>query len=116
MSIEMGKRYWRLDGSTATRETLISTLESFGLTAVKEHSIGDELFKRVVDWQSQNSIQFSTIWYVNLCHIRIGEWGGDFADINFDSIVGSYWPFYEHDTIDFMYNDNPMFRLALKRM
>ena len=116
MKIEMGKTYWKLDNTTNTFETLKSTLENFGLIALKQKPLGDEFgFKRVTNWKTPCGISFSTIWYINLCTIRIGEWDGDFAEIIFDSIAGSFGPFCDHDTIDFMYNGNPMFRLALKR-
>lgn len=116
MKIEMGKIYWRVDNTTNTFETLKSTLESFGLIALQQKPLGDEFgFKRVADWKTPSGIFFSTIWYTNLCHIRFGEWDEDFAEISFDSIAGSFGPYCDHDTIDFMYKGNPMFRLALKR-
>lgn len=115
MNIEMGKIYWKVDNTTSTFDTLKSTLESFGLVAVNQRPFGDEFgFKRVIDWQTPNGISFSTIWHINLCNIRFGEFEGDLAEIMFDSIHGSYGPYYEHDTIDFMYKGNPIFRLALK--
>lgn len=116
MNIEMGKVYWQLDDTTSTYDTLKTTLESFGLVAIRQKPLGSEIsFKRVTDWQTPSGVLFSTIWYKNLCHIRIGEWGGDFAEVMFDRICGSFGPIYEHDTIDFMYKGTPMFRLAIKR-
>ena len=115
MKIEMGKLYWKTDNTTNTFDTLKSTLEGFGLVAVNQRALGDEFgFKRVIDWRTPCGISFSTIWYVNLCNIRFGEWDGDLAEIRFDSIQGSYGPFADHDTIDFMHRGDPMFRLALK--
>lgn len=43
-----------------------------------------------------------------------GEWDSDLAEITFDSIVGSYLPYADHDTIDFVYRGNTVLRLALK--
>lgn len=115
MKIEMGKLYWKADNTTSTFDTLKSTLESFGLIAANQRSLGDELaFKRVIDWKTPHGVSFSTIWYTNLCHIRFGEWDGDFANVMFDKIQGSFGPYCDHNTIDFMYNGNAMFRLALK--
>ena len=111
----MGKLYWKTDDTTSTFDTLKSTLENFGLIAANQRSLGDEFaFKRVIDWKTPYGVSFSTIWYTNLCHIRFGEWDGDFADIMFDKIQGSFGSYCDHNTIDFMYNGNPMFRLALK--
>lgn len=116
MNIEMGKTYWKTNNTTFTFDTLKSTLEGFGLIALDNHHLGDEMgFKRVIDWETPTGIKFSTIWYINLCNIRFGDkWENDIAEIMFDSIQGSYGPYCDHDTIDFMYRGNPVLRLALK--
>lgn len=116
MNVEMGKVYWKVDGSTNTFETLTATLEGFGIRKVKQKPLGREFgFERVVNWETPTGIQFSTIWYVNLCNIRFGnEWENDLGEIMFDGIQGSYLPYSDHDTIDFIYKGNTMFRLALK--
>ena len=115
MKIEMGKVYWKIDNTTNTFDTLKATLESFGIVAVNLKPLGTEFgFKRVIDWQTAHGISFSTIWHINLCNIRIGEWDSDLAEITFDSIVGSYLPYAEHETIDFVYRGNTVLRLALK--
>jgi hypothetical protein len=115
MKIEMGKVYWKIDNTTASFDTLKSTLEGFGLIAVTNRHLGNEFgFKRVIDWQTEHGISFSTIWHINLCNIRIGEWDIDLAEITFDSIIGSYLPYADHDTIDFVYRGNTVLRLALK--
>ena len=113
--IEMGKVYWKIDNTAETFEGLRTTLESFGLHMIDQKPLGDEFgFKRVFDWQTNGGISFSTIWYINLCTIRIGSWESDLAEINFDSIQGSYSPYGEHETIDFVCRGNTTFRLALK--
>lgn len=115
MKVEMGKVYWRLDNTTDTFDTLKSTLESLGIISDKQESLGTEFgFDRVMRWSTPYGLSFSTIWYKNLCTIRLGYWDADFAEISFDSIQGSYGPCCDHNTIDFMYRGNPMFRLALK--
>lgn len=117
MSIEMGKIYWEIDGSTNTFDTLKTTLESFGIVAVNQKPLGKEFgFKRVIDWKTPTGIYFSTIWHINLCHIRFGnEWENDLGEIMFDAIKGSYLPYSDHDTIDFVYRGNTTFRLALRK-
>lgn len=117
MSIEMGKMYWKADGTVGTFEDLEYLLENFGLVILNKRPLGDEFsFKRVIDWQTPTGLQFSTIWYVNLCNIRFGnEFENDLGEIMFDGIQGSYLPYSDHDTIDFVYKGNTMFRLALKR-
>lgn len=116
MNIKMGKVYWRVNNTTDTFESLKSLLENLGIVAVSQKPLGDEYgFKRVIDWITPTGLQFSTIWHVNLCNIRFGqEFENDIAEIIFDEIRGSYVPYYEHDTIDFTYKGNTMFRLALK--
>lgn len=115
MRIEMGKVYWKVNNTTDTFDTLKSTLESFGIVAVNQRPLGTEFgFKRVIDWQTAHGILFSTIWHINLCNIRIGEWDNDLAEIMFDSIQGSYLPYADHDTIDFVHRGNTVLRLALK--
>lgn len=114
MLIEMGTTYWKTNGTTETFEQLISTLESFGLVKINQRTLGTEMeFKRVCDWETKGGLKFSTIWYVNTCYIRWGEWETDLAEIYFDKIIGSYLPYADHLTIDFTYKDNTMFRLAL---
>lgn len=116
MIIDMGRRYWALDKTTSSFETLTKTLESFGLEKINQRPLGDEMgFHRVIDWKTKEGLSFSTIWFINLCHIRIGEWDSDLAEITFDAIEGSYVPYSEHDTIDFTYLGKAVFRLALKR-
>ena len=116
MSIVMGKVYWKIDGSTETFETLNTTLENFGLVKTNQIPLGDEFgFKRVCVWETKGGMSFSTIWYINLCNIRFGEWDTDLAEITFDSIQGSYLPYSDHDTIDFVYRGNTVLRLAIKR-
>lgn len=116
MNVEMGKVYWKTNNTVDTFETLKTTLEEFGLVATNQRPLGDEYgFKRVIDWQTPTGLQFSTIWYVNLCNIRFGnEFENDLGEIMFDGIQGSYLPYSDHDTIDFVYKGNTMFRLALK--
>lgn len=117
MKVEMWKVYWKTDDTTETFETLKSTLESFGIVAVNQKPLGDEFgFNRVIEWQTPCGISFSTIWYKNLCHIRIGEWDGDLAEIMFDSIQGSYLPYSDHDTIDFVHKGNRTLKLAIKQV
>ena len=115
MKVEMGTVYWKADGTTSTFDTLKSTLESLGIVEVNQRPLGTEFgFNRVVDWQTPHGISFSTIWYINVCYIRLGEWDGDLAEITFDSIEGAYLPYADHETIDFTYKGNTMLRLALK--
>lgn len=117
MNIEMGKLYWKADNTVDTFETLDATLESFGLVKTNQRPLGRESsFERVRDWETPTGLQFSTIWYKNLCNIRFGnEFENDLGEIMFDEIRGSYLPYCDHDTIDFAYRGNTMFRLALKR-
>ena len=116
MKVEMGTVYWKIDNTTATFETLKTTLEGFGLVAINQKPLGNEFgFKRVIDWKTPTGLQFSTIWHINLCDIRFGnEWENDLGEIMFDGIQGSYLPYADHDTIDFTYKGSTMFRLALK--
>lgn len=116
MNIEMGKVYWKINNTVATFETLKTMLEEFGLVTINQRPLGDEFgFKRVIDWETPTGLQFSTIWHINLCNIRFGnEWENDLGEIMFDGIQGSYLPYSDHDTIDFVYKGNTMFRLALK--
>lgn len=115
MKVEMGKTYWKVDNTTSTFDSLKSTLEEFGIVFKSQHPLGDEYgFERVIDWQTPHGISFSTIWHINLCDIRLGEWDSDLAEIMFDSIRGSYLPYAEHETIDFVYRGATMLRLALK--
>ena len=117
MKIEMGKVYWKNDNTVATFETLENTLEDLGLTIINKRPLGNEFgLKRVIDWQTPTGLKFSTIWFVNICNIRFGdEFENDFGGITFDEIRGSYMPYCDHETIDFAYKGNAMFRLALKR-
>lgn len=116
MNIEMGKVYWKIDNTKETYDTLIETLESFGLVNTNQRELGQEIcFKRVCDWKTNGGLSFSTIWYINLCHLRLGEYESDLAEITFDSIIGSYLPYADHNTIDFVYRGNTVFKLALRR-
>ena len=105
MNIEMGRTYWKTNNTSETFETLKTTLEEFGLTAINQRPFGNEFcFKRVVDWESPTGLQFSTIWYVNICTIRFGnEFENDLGEIMFDGIQVSYLPYSDHNTIDFVY-------------
>ena len=116
MNIEMGKVYWKTDGKVDTFDTLKSLMENLGIVVLNQRPLGDEFgFKRVIDWQTPTGLQFSTIWYVNICNIRFGnEFENDLGEITFDGIQGSYLPYCDHNTIDFVYRGNTVFRLALK--
>lgn len=116
MRLEMGKMYWKIDNTVETFDTLKSMLESFGVVAINQRPLGDEFgFKRVIDWETSTGLRFSTIWHINLCNIRFGnEFENDFGEVTFDGIQGSYLPYCDHNTIDFIYKGNTMFRLALK--
>ena len=117
MNVEMGATYWKIDGTVNTFDTLKSQLESFGLIAINQRPLGDEFgFKRVIDWETPTGLHFSTIWHINICNIRFGnEFENDFGEITFEGIQGSYLPYCDHNTIDFVYKGNTMYRLALKR-
>ena len=117
MNVEMGKMYWKIDNTVYTFDTLKSFLESFGIVALNQRPSSSEFgFKRVIDWQTPTGMQFSTIWHINLCTIRFGsKWENDLGDIVFDGIQGSYIPYSDHNTIDFVHNGNITFKLALKK-
>ena len=116
MRIERGKVYWKVNGGTNTFDTLDTTLESFGLVKVGERTLGGEYgFKRVRDWKTRSGISFSTIWYVNFCNIRFGDYDIDIAEITFDTIQGSCLPYADHHTVDFYYRGNRVFTLALRK-
>lgn len=116
MIIDMGRIYWSIDKTTSSFDALKETLEKFGLVAVNQRPLGREFgFNRVIDWKSKNGISFSTIWFINLCTIRFGKEDEDFAEVTFDRIEGSYCPYCDHDTIDFVRNGNTVFKIALKR-
>lgn len=110
----MGKVYWKIDGSTNTFESLNETLEGFGLLKIDQRPLGTEFgFNRVSVWKTKGGLLFSTIWYKNLCHIRFGEFENDIAEITFDAIQGSYLPYSEHNTVDFVYRGNAVSKLAI---
>lgn len=115
MNIEMGKVYWKIDNTKETFNTLAETLASFGITNTNQRELGTEMgFKRVYDWKTNGGLSFSTIWYINLCTLRFGDYESDVAEVTFDSIMGSYGPYADHNTIDFVYRGNTVFKLALR--
>ena len=116
MNIEMGKIYWKINNSVDTFDTLLSTLEDFGMKKLQEKPLGTEFgFHRVTEWESPKGIRFSTVWYKNLCHLNFGNFDTDLCEVTFDSICGSYLPYEGHNTIDFTYNGNRVLKLAIKR-
>ena len=47
-----------------------------------------------------------------MCNIRFGnEFENDFGEITFEGIQGSYLPYCDHNTIDFVYKGKSFFSL-----
>jgi len=113
-SIEMGKVYFELDNSTETKEPLFSLFEKLGFTLVKKPSFDEPGYYRTATYTNNNGLTFDVIWFRNLAHIRIGEWGKAFIKCSFTKIIGSYLPNSEHLTLDFMNGENKTYTLSVK--
>lgn len=113
--VKMGEIYFKLDNTTETKEQLDNFFLELGFTLVKNKPLGSELFNRVSQFTNNDGLTFDVIWYKNLSHIRIGEWGKAFFENTFDRIVGSYIPNYEHITLDFMCGDKRTATLSVKK-
>lgn len=105
-SVEMGKVYFELDNSTETREPLFDFFLQLGFALVKKPSFGEPGYHMAAQFTDNNGLTFDVIWFRNLAHIRIGEWGKAFIECSFTKIIGSFIPNSGHFTLDFMNGKN----------
>lgn len=103
ITTEMGKTYFELsDGKIETKEELNEFFKQYGFEIVAENTLGDEeCFKRVTRFGNGRGLEFDVIWFVNLVHIRFGDWDSGYMEGSFTSIMGSYLPDVDHLTFDF---------------
>ena len=97
MKSEMGKLYYKLTDAADTRDPLLQFFKDNGFTIENESQI------RPNKMVSKNGLKIELWWFRNLCEIRVGEWGREFIEVCFDSIVGSFVPNSGHNTFDFCY-------------
>ena len=111
---ESGKMYFKLDDNTNSRERLISFLETYGFTVVKEKPLGtNEFYNRITELKHKNGLTFDIIWFINLCHVRIGEWGKGIIECDFNEIMGAWTQWVDHDVLSFVHNGNKVMTLAV---
>lgn len=113
--VEMGKVYFKLDNTIETREPLFNLFLKLGFTLVKTPSFNEPNFYRSATFTNNDGLTFKVIWFRNLAHIRIGEWGKVFVENSFTKIVGSYIPNCEHHTLDFLDGDKKTITLSIKK-
>jgi hypothetical protein len=114
-SAEMGKLYFKIDGTTESRDKLIKFFEDWGFKSEPKSEVGDEYYKRGILFTNSTGFSVYVIWFINLVYIKIGEWGKGFMEVTFTEIVGSYVPYVDHNTFDFIYDKNRVLVLAIPR-
>jgi hypothetical protein len=111
----MGEVYFQLDNSTDTKESLFDLFKQLGFILLKEPKFGEAGYFRTATFTNNDGLIFDIIWFKNLAHIRIGEWGKAFVECSFTKIQGSYIPNNEHITLDFVDVDKRTCTLSVKR-
>lgn len=111
--VEMGKVYFNLDGTTETKEKLNDFFISHGFKRVDEKPLGSEMYKRVSRFTNEKKLEFDVIWFINLCHVRFGDWESGYIENIFTSIEGSYVPDVGHMTFDFKDNGKTTLRISI---
>jgi hypothetical protein len=111
---EMGIEYFKLNGTTDTKEKLHNFFLELGFTFLGE--VKEEYgFSRTDQFTDNNGLDFEVIWFVNLAHIRFGNWKNSLFEISFDSIIGSYLPYCDHETLSFLYNGKTTATIAVPK-
>jgi hypothetical protein len=113
-NVKMGQVYFELNNSTETKEQLDQFFLDLGFQLVKKKPLGDELFNRVSRFTNNNGLEFDVVWFKNLAHIRLGEWGKAFIEITFTKIIGSYIPNSGHYCFDFIDVDKKTGQISVK--
>jgi len=112
-TIEMGKTYFELNDTIDTHDSLIEFFKDLGFELIENKSLGNEMFNRVSRFTDNNGLTFDVIWFKNLAHLRFGEWKNNFVEFYFTKIIGSYLPYCDHNTLDFLDEDKRTFKLAI---
>lgn len=111
--VKMGEVCFELDNTVKTHEQLIEFFKSLGFILIKNESLGNEIFNRTSQFTNNDGLMFNIIWFKNLAHLRIGEWGKAFIECNFTKIIGSFIPNSGHVTLDFINVNNRTFTLSI---
>ena len=80
MKIKMGETCFTLDSSIATKEPLFDFFKDLGFELIKEPSFDEPNFSRAATFTNNDGLTFDVVWFRNLAHIRIGEWGKAFFE------------------------------------
>jgi len=111
---ESGKMYFKLDGTIESKERLISFLETYGFSVVKWKPLGiSETYNRVTELKHKNGLTFDIVWFINLCHVRVGEWGKGILECDFNEITGAVTQWVDHDVLSFGHNGKKVMTLAV---
>ena len=111
---EMGKVYFQIDGTTEGKEKLDDFFKQCGFREVYEEPLsGEEYFKRTTRYANNNGLGFYVIWFVNVAHIRFGDWASGYMESSFTKIVGSYLQDVDHSTFNFMMVDKTTLKISL---
>lgn len=112
---QMGVEYFKIDGTTGSKEKLRKLFEELGFIFVGE--VGkDPYYSRIDSFTNNKGLDFYTEWFINLAHIRFGNWENGLVEIDFDSIKGSYLPYCDHETLSFMRGGVVTGTLAVPRL
>lgn len=113
---EMGSTCFQLDGTVNSREELETFLVNLGLTMVKKKPLGsNDSYNRVSEFTDGQGLIFGIIWFINLVTVHFGTNYGNFIEFEFNKIIGSYLPYTDHITLDFMYGTNRVAKIAILR-
>lgn len=108
----MGEVYFKLTGGTETKEILEQYMVSLGFEIV-DKNLDKYGFSRTTTYKSKGGFKFKTVWFVNLCHIEIGEFGDCVFENSFTEISASYIPYCNHLTLDFCDDGRRTLKLSI---
>jgi hypothetical protein len=103
------------DNTTETKEQLFNFFLKLGFTLIKKPTFNETNFHRSATFTNNDGLTFDVIWFRNLAHIRIGEWGKAFIENSFTKIVGSYIPNSGHYTLDLLDEDKRTITISIKK-
>lgn len=110
----MEKVYFQLDCTTKTKEKLNDFFEQYGFKVVVRKPLGrEEHFKRITRYTNNKGLEFDVIWFINLAHIRFGDWESGYMENSFTKITGSYLQDVNHFTFDFKDGNKTTLKISI---
>lgn len=110
--VDSGAIYFKLDNTTDSKKKLEEFFTQFGFTAkpIKIDSVG---FSRQTEFTNEFGFKFTIVWFINLAHVRFGDWDIGHFESSFTLIRGAWTQNVDQATFKFYDGENPTIQFSV---